>query len=97
MFNTVNGRGSSALKIEETVFNSFNPSQAAQIANNRWQSELSGWFAISLVSLQQALPEKAIGPTDVANVGGTITSPGPDNKPGQSICNRQMIRNVSGY
>jgi len=97
MYYAVAGRGSSALRTEETVFNAFNPNQVAQIPNNRWQSELSGWFAISLASLQQALVEKASGPTDVVNVGGTINSPDAANKPGQAVCKRQMIRNVSGY
>jgi hypothetical protein len=61
------------------------------------QSELSGWFAISLASLQQALVEKATGPTGVVNQDGTINSPDPTNYPGQAICKRQMIRNASGY
>jgi hypothetical protein len=97
MFYAVIGRGSSALRTSETVFSSAGQIQVAQIPNNRWQSELSGWFAISLTSLQQALFEKASGPTNVVNQGGTIISPGPKESLGQRLCNNQMIRNVSGY
>ncbi|KAE9364620.1 hypothetical protein N431DRAFT_354454 [Stipitochalara longipes BDJ] len=97
LFYAVNGRGSSALQTSETVFQSAAQFQVAQIPNNRWQTELGGWFDISLVTLQQALVEKASGPANIVNQGGTITSPGPTDFIDQKLCKSQMIRNVSGY
>jgi hypothetical protein len=92
MYDAVNGRGSSALNAQNTV---FNLNQAAALPNNQWQIELSGWFAVSLATFQQALVEYASGPTNVVNQRGTITSP--SDEYGQAVCMRQMIRNVSGY
>ncbi|KAN0099701.1 hypothetical protein V8E51_013476 [Hyaloscypha variabilis] len=60
-------------------------------------TELAGWFDISLVTLQQALVEKASGPANFVNQGGSIVSPGPNDSLGRKLCNSQMIRNVSGY
>jgi hypothetical protein len=71
--------------------------QVAKVPNNQWQIEMSGWFVISLASLQQALVEKATGPSDIVSQGGYVTSPGPSDYAGQALCKRQMIRNVSGY
>lgn len=92
MFYAVNGRGSSALQAQNTV---FNLNQAARLPDNQWQIELSSWFAVSLATFQQALVEYASGPTNVVSQGGTVTSP--SDKWGQALCKRQMIRNVSGY
>ena len=92
MFNSVFGRGASALKAQSTVFERF---QDAQLPNNQWQIEASGWFAVSLASLQQALVEIATGPVDIVSSGGYVESF--SNPYDQEICNRQMIRNVNGY
>ena len=92
MFDSVFGRGASALKAQSTVFERF---QEAQLPNNQWQIEASGWFAVSLASLQQALVEIATGPVDIVSSGGYVES---FSTPyAQAICNRQMIRNVNGY
>jgi hypothetical protein len=96
MSNSVNGRGSSALKAQSTVFTETNSYvQVAQLPNNQWQIELSSWFAVSLATLQQYLVEKASGPTDVLELGGNIIKP--NDKYKEAICKRQMIRNVAGY
>jgi hypothetical protein len=92
MFNSVNGRGSSALKAQNTV---FTLTQVANLTNTQWQIEVDGWFAISLASIQQYLLEAATGPTDVLNSGGTILPP--TNDFNKAICKRQMVRNISGY
>jgi hypothetical protein len=92
MYYSVTGRGSSALKAQSTV---FTLAQVAPLPDNQWQIELDGWFAISLASLQQYLYEKAVGPTGITEVGGIINMP--TGAPGRAICQRQMIRNVSGY
>lgn len=92
MFYSVSGRGAGALKAQNTV---FTLTQVAKLPDNQWQIELDGWFAISLASLQQYLYEKASGPTNVLDVGGTVTTP--KDAFGRAICERQMIRNVSGY
>jgi hypothetical protein len=92
MFYSVYGRGAGALKAQNTV---FTLTQVAQLPDDQWQIELDGWFAISLASLQQYLYEKALGPTDVVDQGGSINMP--TDVFGRSICARQMIRNVSGY
>jgi hypothetical protein len=98
MSGSVDGLGSSALKVQESIINEYSgPLQVAKLPNNQWQSEVRGWFAMSLVSIQQALVEKARGPTDVIINGGTIVSPGPSDYSEQAICKRQMIRNVNGY
>lgn len=92
MFYSVSGRGSSALKAQSTV---FTLTQVAQLPINQWQIELDGWFATSLASLQLYLYEKALGPVDVLENGGSISRP--SNPYEQALCQRQMIRNVSGY
>jgi hypothetical protein len=96
MFQSVTGRGASALKAQSTVYGGayFNV-QMAQLPNNQWQVELSNWFAVGLATLQHYLVEKASGPTDVIESGGTITKP--SNIYEEAICRRQMIRNVAGY
>ncbi|KAE9377655.1 hypothetical protein N431DRAFT_302583, partial [Stipitochalara longipes BDJ] len=96
MFNSVNGRGSSALQAQNTVLTLIQSyQQQAQLPNNQWQIELSSWFAVSLATVQQYLVEKASGPIDVLEAGGSITKP--SNKYEEAICKRQMIRNVAGY
>jgi hypothetical protein len=92
MFYSVSGRGSGALKAQNTV---FTLTQIAQLPDNQWQIELDSWFGISLASLQQYLYEKAVGPTGVTEVGGTVNMP--QDATGRAICKRQMVRNVSGY
>jgi len=97
MFYAVYGRGASALRTTESVFQSASQFNVAKIPNDRWHTELGGWFDISLVLLQQAMVEKAAGPANIVNQGGTIISPGPSDSIGQKLCKSQMIRNVSGY
>ena len=92
MYYSVSGRGSGALKAQNTV---FTRTQVAPIPNNQWQIELDGWFGVSLASLQQFLYEKAVGPVGITEVGGKINMP--TNAYERAICQRQMIRNVSGY
>jgi hypothetical protein len=95
MFESVTGRGASALKAQSTVFGGAGLLQMAPLPNNQWQVELSNWFAVCLATLQQYLVEKASGPTDVIESGGTITKPNDIYE--EAICRRQMIRNVAGY
>lgn len=96
MYNSVAGRGSAALKAQSTVFTLGDSNlQMAPLPNNQWQIELSGWFAVSLASLQQFLFEKASGPPNVQEADGYIIKP--NNKYEKAICQRQMIRNVAGY
>ena len=92
MFYSVSGRGSSALKAQNTV---FTLTQVGQLPDNQWQIELDGWFATSLASLQLYLYEKAVGPSDVLDNGGIVQRP--KDAYGETLCKRQMIRNVSGY
>jgi len=92
MFYAVYGRGAQALKATNTVFDLM---QVAQLPDNQWVNELEGWFAFSLASVQQALVEKASGPTGVTEIGGYIISPSTIGE--KALCERQMIGNVSGY
>jgi len=92
MVYAVYGRGSQALKATSTVFDLL---QVAQLPNNQWVNEIEGWFAFSLASVQQALSEKASGPTGVTELGGYIIHP--SNAEEKALCERQMIQNVSGY
>ena len=92
MFYSVSGRGSGALKAQNTA---FTLTQVAKLPDNQWQIELDGWFGISLASLQQYLYEKAVGPTGITEAGGVVNMP--TTSFGRAICERQMIRNVSGY
>jgi hypothetical protein len=92
IFYAVQGRGSAALKAQDTVFTRI---QEAKIPDNQWQIEINGWFATAMAAMQFALVEKASGPVNIIDFGGSIeaiTIPG-----GEAICKRQMIRNVSGY
>ena len=90
--NAVDGRGLAALKAQSTVLNKI---QQAALPNNQWQIEVDGWFVISLAGLQQALVERALGPTDVLDSGGAIDYP--TDIYGKAICKRQMVSNVSSY
>jgi len=74
MYQSVTGRGASALQAQSTVFGEAR-AQMAPLPNNQWQIELSNWFAIGLATLQHYLVEKASGPTDVLESGESITKP----------------------
>ncbi|KAF8855323.1 hypothetical protein BDZ45DRAFT_506545 [Acephala macrosclerotiorum] len=94
MFYSVNGRGNSALKAQSTVFSN---AQVAKLPSNQWQIEMRGWFAVSLASLQQALMERATGPANIIEYGGSIIVPQENDPYSKAVCQRQMIRNVAGY
>jgi hypothetical protein len=89
---SVDGRGSQALEAQSTV---FGRSQVATLPNNQWHIEVASWLHVGLATLQQFFIETAIGPTNIVEYGGTITNP--TEKSARSICNRQVIRNASGY
>lgn len=92
MFYAVDGRGSAALKAQKTVFDT---TQMLQLPNSQWQNEVEDFFAVSLAGLQQALVERAIGPTDVVGFGGTVNPPQDSYQ--EAICRRQIIRNINDY
>jgi hypothetical protein len=92
IFYAVQGRGSAALKAQDTVFTRI---QEAKILDNQWQIEINGWFATAMAAMQFALVKKASGPVNIIDSRGsieTITIPG-----GEAICRLQMIRNDSEY
>jgi len=96
MWNSVSGRGPTALQAQNTIVTTnFDYQQEARLPDNQWQIELSSWFNVSLASLQQYLVQKASGPTDVLAEGGYVQKP--TTKYGGAICQRQMIRNVAGF
>ncbi|KAE8443412.1 hypothetical protein EG329_001893 [Mollisiaceae sp. DMI_Dod_QoI] len=94
MYYSVSGRGTSALRAQSTVFLN---EQVLKLPVDQWQIETSGWFAISLASIQQALVEIASGPVNIVEYGGFVLSPAVDDPYARVICERQMIQNVSGY
>ena len=96
MFNSVSGRGPSALQAESTMITTYSAyQQEGQLPNNQWQIEVSSWFNVSLAALQRYVVQKAYGPTDVLDEGGYIVKP--SIEPEEAICQSQMIRNVAGY
>ncbi|KAH8587182.1 hypothetical protein B0O99DRAFT_698889 [Bisporella sp. PMI_857] len=94
MHNAVWGRRGSALTSQSTVRDLL---QLAPLPDNQWQIELAGWFGASLARFQQSLLEYALGPVGIVENGGSVISPTSNDTVGRAICNRQMIRNASGY
>lgn len=95
MYNAVYGRGPSALKAQRSVTTLTDPEQSLKIPINQWQSEVEGWFGVSLALLQQRLIQYMSGPTDVLSMGADIIKP--TNPIAKSLCGRQTVNNISGY
>lgn len=61
VYNSVNGRGSGALRASESLF------ELSQVGlpNDQWMSEVSSWFAITVAKLQEIPIRRATGPSYV--------------------------------
>lgn len=61
VFNSVNGRGSGALRASESLF------ELSQVSlpNDQWMTEVSSWFAITVAKLQEIPIRRATGPSYV--------------------------------
>lgn len=61
VYNSVNGRGSGALRASESLF------ELSQVSlpNDQWMSEVSSWFAITVAKLQEIPIRWATGPSYV--------------------------------
>lgn len=88
-YNSVSGRGSSALRASETV------SDSTQIGlpNNQWMIEASSWFAITVAKVQEIPIRWATGPPYVP-VGTMLDRA---SLPGDiQLCKSQMINSPGG-
>ncbi|KAI9699287.1 MAG: hypothetical protein M1836_002897 [Candelina mexicana] len=86
-YGSINGRGASALRASETVYNK----DQAPLPNNQWQIESSSWFATSLAKLQRIAVEYATGP-DFLPEGAIVQKP-----PGsiwRAMCRTQKVRDT---
>ena len=90
MYYSVNGRGSSALRAEETVYELL---QQGSLPNNQWTIEVSSWFAVGMAKLQQAVVAYATGLIDVLE--GSYIKP-PANANEEAMCHSQKVRNSAG-
>ena len=90
MYFSVNGRGSSALRAAETV---YELAQQGSLPDDQWILEVSSWFAVSMAKLQQAVVAYATGPTDV-HEGSYISRPANANE--EAMCFAQKVRSSAG-
>ena len=61
MYYSVNGRGSSALRAQESLYELIQQG----LPNNQWMIEVSSWFAIGAAKLQELVVKYATGPQNV--------------------------------
>ena len=89
MYTSVTGRGSSALRASETVF------ELSQIGlpNNQWMIEVSSWFAITLAKLQEIPIRWATGPPYVPDGSKLIRASRTEEI---QMCKSQMILSPGG-
>ena len=89
MYNSVHGRGSSALRASETL------SETMQVGlpNHQWQIEVDSWMAVGMAKLQQLTVQYATGPLGV--VGDSFTIKPPDAN-FQAMCDTQKVRSSGG-
>ena len=89
MFLSVSGRGSSALRASDSLF------ELAQysLPNDQWMIEVSSWFALAMAKLQQRIVQYATGPPYMPD--GAILR-GPRNAAEMAMCESQRVRSPSG-
>ena len=89
MYSSVNGRGSSALRASETVF------ELSQIGlpNNQWMIEASSWFAITVAKLQEIPVRWATGPSYVPAGSKVVRASLPEDI---QMCKSQIILSPGG-
>ena len=88
-YNSVNSRGSYALRASETLDQGFQ----IPLPNNQWMKEVSTWFAVSMAKLQQRTVQYAIGSSYVPE---GLKLVGPANRYQENICNNTKIQSQSG-
>lgn len=88
-YNSVNSRGSNALRASETLDQGFQ----IPLPNNQWMTEVSTWFAVAMAKLQQKTVQYATGPSYVPE-GLTLVAP--ENIYQERICNNTKIQSQSG-
>lgn len=89
MYYSVNGRGSSALRAQEGVYELTQ----GPLPPNQWMIEVDSWFAVGMAKLQQLVVQYAAGPSVVLD--GTYIQK-PADAIGQAMCRRQIVRNGAG-
>lgn len=89
LYNSVNSRGSSALRASETLDQNFQ----IPLPDNQWMTEVSTWFAVMMAKLQQRTVQYAIGSSYVPE---GLTLEGPANRYQENICNNTKIQSPSG-
>lgn len=85
-YYSVNGRGSSSLRAQETLSNL----EQAPLPNNQWTIEVSSWFAVSMAHLQQSVVEYATGPSHLVT-GSYLWQP--QDAVNLAMCKSQKVRN----
>ena len=88
-YYSVTGRGSSALRASETVY------ELSQIGlpNNQWMIEASSWFAITVAKLQEIPITWATGPSYVPDGSKLVRASLPEDI---QMCKSQMILSPGG-
>lgn len=89
IFNSVNGRGSGALRASESLF------ELSQVGlpSDQWMSEVSSWFAITLAKLQEIPIRRATGPSYVPAGSKLKLASLPEEI---RLCKSQMILSPGG-
>lgn len=89
MYYSVNGRGSSALRAQEGVYELTQ----GPLPPTQWMIEVDSWFAVGMAKLQQLVVQYAAGPSVVLD--GTYNQK-PGDAIGKAMCRRQIVRNGAG-
>ena len=89
MYFSVNGRGSSALRANEGVYELTQ----GPLPPTQWMTEVEGWFAVGMAKLQQLVVQYATGPAVVLQ--GTYVKK-PTDAIGEAMCRGQKVRSGAG-
>jgi len=90
IYDSINGRGASALRASETCFGD----NQMPLPNNQWQIELNAWFATSMARLQQSMVDYAVGPSNVLPDERIVHASSNADK---LMCHSQKIKARVGY
>lgn len=102
-YNTVIGQNSAALQASSKLWQLFSP----PLPDNRWQTELRGWFETGLASLQRAVvdfventwmnDDDPSGFSQYATVQSPSSFPAEVRQQLEEQAHSQIVRSVAGY
>ena len=90
MYFSVDGRGSSALRASETLYQG---TQTEKIPDNQWTIEVSSWMAVSMAKLQQLAVQYVTGPPTESDKASVVK---PTTRYERAMCHSQKVRVSSG-